>query len=63
MTEFQQSLEKISKGDLGLVDSIGSMQLAIQAAVSQAFRTPEILRLFALAQPSQLRDRLGVIER
>ena len=39
------------------------MQLAIQAAVSQAFKTPEILRLFALAQPQHLRDKLAVIDR
>ena len=35
----------------------------LQAAISDAFKTPEILRMFALAQPDHLRDRLGVIER
>ena len=33
-------------------------QLATQAAVSKAFQTPEILKLFALKQPTQLRERL-----
>ena len=34
--EFQASLTKLSSGDLGLVDSISAMQLAIQGAISQA---------------------------
>ena len=34
--EFQASLTKLSCGDLGLVDSISAMQLAIQGAISQA---------------------------
>ena len=33
--EFQASLTKLSSGDLGLVDSISAMQLAIQGAISQ----------------------------
>ena len=56
-------MSKITKGDLGLVDSIGAMQLAIQAAITEAFKTPEILRLFALAQPDHLRNKLEMIER
>ena len=27
----------MSKGDLGLVDNVGAMQLAIQAAISEAY--------------------------
>ena len=70
----------MSSGDLGLVDTVGAMQLAIQAAISEvlssklnpsylssltfkAFQTPEILRLFALAQPDHLRNKLQQIER
>ena len=85
LEEVQQSLARLATGDMGLVDSVGAMQLAIQvtgvcisctgvvkimlstyllqAAISDAFKTPEILRMFALAQPDHLRDRLGVIER
>ena len=33
--EFQASLTKLSSGDLGLVDSLSAMQLAIQGAISQ----------------------------
>ena len=82
MEEFKTSLDKMSNGDLGLVDTVGAMQLAIQAAISEvlssklastmsllysytfkAFQTPEILRLFALAQPDHLRNKLQQIER
>ena len=34
-----------------------------QAAISQAFQTPEILKLFIKAEPSHLRDKLAVIQR
>jgi len=30
---------------------------------TKAFQTPEILKMFALQQPVQLRDRLQVIQR
>lgn len=49
-------------GDVTLVDSLGSMQLATQAAISQAFKTPEVIKLFALKQPSQLRQRLDQLQ-
>ena len=32
---------------------------AIQAAVSNAFKTPEVIRLFAKKEPGQLRERLA----
>ena len=63
LEEFRESLLKLNSGDLGLLDSMAAMQLTIQAAVSEAFRTPEILRLFARAQPDHLRDKLANIER
>eukprot|EP00961_Rhodomonas_salina_P202671 2734080-Rhodomonas_salina.5 len=45
-------------GDITLVNSLGSMRLAIQGAVSQAFKTPEVIKMFANKQPAQLRMRL-----
>lgn len=36
---------------------------AIQAAISQAFKTPEVIRLFAKKQPGQLRTRLGEVSK
>jgi len=34
---------------------------AIQAAISDAFRTPEVIRMFAKKQPGQLRERLAEV--
>uniref|UniRef100_A0A3P9IVT8 Leucine zipper and CTNNBIP1 domain containing n=1 Tax=Oryzias latipes TaxID=8090 RepID=A0A3P9IVT8_ORYLA len=61
--EFNDSLKKIMSGDMTLVDELSGMQLAIQAAISQAFKTPEVIRLFAKKQPGQLRTRLAEMDR
>ncbi|KAJ8965701.1 hypothetical protein NQ314_003951 [Rhamnusium bicolor] len=37
-------------------------KLATQAAISQAFKTPEVIRLFGKREPKQLRERLSTIE-
>ncbi|XP_072043729.1 protein LZIC-like [Amphiura filiformis] len=50
-------------GNMTLVDELNGMQLAIQAAISQAFKTPEVIKLFAKKQPGQLRQRLAQVER
>ncbi|KAJ6221284.1 hypothetical protein RDWZM_007096 [Blomia tropicalis] len=63
MEDFNKYLVKLTSGNMTLVDQIGSMQLAIQAAISNAFQTPEIIRLFARKQPTQLRVKLSQIER
>ncbi|TRY82514.1 hypothetical protein DNTS_013828 [Danionella cerebrum] len=61
MNEFNESLKKLMSGNMTLVDELGGMQLAIQAAISQAFKTPEVIRLFAKKQPGQLRTRLAEV--
>ncbi|XP_066547450.1 protein LZIC [Amia ocellicauda] len=63
LSEFNESLKKIMSGNMTLVDELGGMQLAIQAAISQAFKTPEVIRLFAKKQPGQLRIRLAEMDR
>ncbi|KAL4221494.1 hypothetical protein ACF0H5_019751 [Mactra antiquata] len=63
LKEFKESLDKMMGGDLSLVDELNSMQLAIQAAISEAFKTPEVIRMFAKKQPGQLRQRLAEISR
>lgn len=45
-------------GDMTLISELGSVRLAIQGAVSQAFKTPEVIKLFANKQPAQLRLKL-----
>ncbi|XP_038966421.1 protein LZIC isoform X2 [Rattus norvegicus] len=61
LSEFNDSLKKIMSGNMTLVDELSGMQLAIQAAISQAFKTPEVIRLFAKKQPGQLRTRLAEV--
>eukprot|EP00057_Strongylocentrotus_purpuratus_P029259 XP_011683733.1 PREDICTED: protein LZIC [Strongylocentrotus purpuratus] len=63
LEEFNNSLEKIMKGNMSLVDQLSGIQLAIQAAISDAFKTPEVIRLFAKKQPGQLRQRLADVKR
>ena len=62
MRDFESTLQKMMTGDMSLVSSFGRMQLAIQAAISEAFKTPEVIRLFAKKQPGQLRERLSSME-
>ncbi|CAM9707031.1 protein LZIC [Lethenteron reissneri] len=63
LSEFNTALQKIVAGDMTLVDDLGAMQLAIQAAISQAFQTPEVIRMFARKQPGQLRTHMAQLER
>ena len=50
-------------GNMTLVNELNQMQLAIQAAISEAFKTPEVIRMFAKKQPGQLRQRLAEVRR
>lgn len=63
LREFQTFLERSLRGDMTLVDEFGAASLAIQAAVSEAFKTPEVIRMFAQKQPDQLRLRLAALQR
>lgn len=63
LREFNESLQRMIKGDMTLVDELGSMQLATQAAISAAFKTPAVIRMFGKGEPKQLRDRLADIDR
>jgi hypothetical protein len=62
LKELNDSLSKLVKGDISLVSALGAVQLATQAAISEAFKTPEVIRLFGKREPKQLRDRLLNIE-
>merc|ERR1719494_1688983 len=63
MQEFEETLKKMVAGNMSLVDQLNGMQLAIQAAISEAFKTPEVIRMFAKKQPGQLRQRLAEMDR
>jgi hypothetical protein len=61
MEEFEASLARLMAGDVTLVDQLGNTRLAIQAAISKAFRTPEVIKMFAKKDSGQLRGRLNAI--
>lgn len=65
------------RGNMSLIDDVNRMQLAISAAISEAFRTPDVIRMFTRKEPGgrqlqttlyhahtgQLRQRLAQVER
>ena len=63
LEEFEQSLEKMKEGNMTLVSELNSVQLAIQTTIRNAFKTPEVIRLFAKKEPAELRKRLANIDR
>lgn len=63
LSDFQTYLSMTLKGDLTLVDEFGAAQLALQSAISSAFHTPEVIRLFAQRQPQAIRDRFNALRR
>ena len=40
------------------MDELSSMKLAVRAAISEAFKTPEVIRMFASRRPGDLRQKL-----
>ena len=63
LAEFETSLSKLASGDMGLLDEMGVMRTAIRAAISQAFKTPEVIQMFASRRPDDLRQKLTEVER
>jgi len=41
-----------------LVSELGQLKLALRAAISNAFQTPEVIKSFAAREPATLRKRL-----
>ncbi|XP_026463364.1 protein LZIC-like [Ctenocephalides felis] len=62
MRELNESLERLSSGNLSLISTFSAMRLALCAAISEAFKTPEVIRMFGKRQPQQLRERLEQVE-
>lgn len=63
LVEFQESLEKMAAGDMTLQTELDSTRQAVRAAISDAFKTPEVIRLFAGKQRPALRRRLAEMNR
>ncbi|XP_014603792.1 PREDICTED: protein LZIC-like isoform X2 [Polistes canadensis] len=63
LRELNESLQRMISGNMTLINQFGAMQLATQAAISAAFKTPAVIRMFGKREPDQLRERLTQIER
>lgn len=55
LKELNISLSKLKEGNLSLINELNGIQLAIQAAISQAFQTPEVIQMFAKKQQPELK--------
>ncbi len=62
MKEFEASLQKHMAGNMSLASDLDSVQLAIQAAIRSAFKSPEVIRMFAKRENGALRSRFGSLE-
>jgi len=59
LREFEASLEDLTRGNMTLVSDLNAMQLAIQGAIREAFKTPEVIRMFAKREPDARRGVAG----
>lgn len=51
----------IAPASLTGATAAGAMNLAIQAAISPAFKNPEVIRMMGKRDPAQLRKRIGEV--
>lgn len=58
LNEFRDNLDRMIAGDMTLMDELGAIRLATMAAINEAFKTPEIIRLFSHRETDQLREQL-----
>ena len=63
LKEFETSLAKMVAGDMTLQSELEATRMAVRAAISESFKTPEVIRMFAKKEPAALRRRLAEIDR
>ena len=59
LSEFEVSLQKLLEGNITLVSDIGSVQLRIQDAIREAFKSPEVTKMFVKKENGALRRKLA----
>ncbi|VDM10374.1 unnamed protein product [Wuchereria bancrofti] len=62
LKELERTLDRMKCGDFSLTDELTATKMAIQNAISQAFKTPEIVAIFAKKEPALLRQKLMQVE-
>ena len=63
LKEFEADLTKMAAGDMTLQTELDATRAAVRAAISEAFKTPEVIRMFAKKEPAALRRRLAEMDR
>ncbi|CAI2345905.1 unnamed protein product [Caenorhabditis sp. 36 PRJEB53466] len=62
LEEFGKIVERLQGGDVSLIDNLTATKIAIRAAISKAFKTPEVMALFAGKKTGLLREKLMMTE-
>uniref|UniRef100_A0A1I7UUB7 Protein LZIC n=1 Tax=Caenorhabditis tropicalis TaxID=1561998 RepID=A0A1I7UUB7_9PELO len=62
LEEFGKIVERLQGGDVSLIDELTATKIAIRAAISKAFKTPEVMALFAGKKNGLLREKLMMTE-
>jgi hypothetical protein len=62
LNQFRDNLDRMIAGDMTLMDHLGAVRLATMAAINEAFKTPEIIRLFSNRETEQLRQSLARLQ-
>jgi hypothetical protein len=62
LNQFRDNLDRMIAGDMTLMDHLGALRLATMAAINEAFKTPDIIRMFSSRETEQLRQSLAHLE-
>ena len=62
LREFRDSLDRMISGDMTLMTELGAMRLAIMAAINEAFKTPDVIRMFNSKRTEELRNHLDKLK-
>ncbi|CAL2033296.1 unnamed protein product [Caenorhabditis brenneri] len=62
LEEYGKIVERLQGGDVSLIDNLTATKIAIRAAISKAFKTPEVMALFAGKHTGLLREKLMMTE-
>jgi hypothetical protein len=62
LAEFNKTMEKMMAGNMSLVSELGGIQLAIQSAIRSAFKSPDVIRMFAKKETGSLRTKLRELD-
>jgi hypothetical protein len=62
LNQFRDNLDRMIAGNMTLMDHLGAVRMAAMAAINEAFKTPDIIRLFSHRETEQLRASLAKLK-